>query len=616
MARTRKQRRAAESAARRLPPETTPTESHTLAPIVELAHVRDESLRLLQQAQTQRRGPPLGQQTPALSLYQYDRLGYTELRFSEVIAIIEEAERGNPKRWADLTRRMVKTDPDLLSVVDTRLDGVASVPWALDQPQGVGEADAELAELAVELCTALLAGLPDFEQTQRKLLDGIGQSYAVAEIIWGRVPVALRNRRYLVWGPIDIIPIHPRRFAFTETFELALLEEYRDRTLEGERVRTLAGTGIRLLADKYIVHQPSNVLDYPTSTGLFAAVARYWWVKQWCVRYWLGGSEKAANPRWIGLYPQTATDAAKEQLFEALEGLAADGVGVMSKDNEIELHGGSFEGAARVWRELVDLCDRGFAKAWLGSTLNVDVGDSGSRALGESQATTTIDPRARRDSRSLWCDLRRYLLEPICRYNALYDPTGPFGGRMPPVPTGHHVFAEDPIEVDALLVNSGGSTVDELRQSRGLESWGDARGGAIARPLTSGEPVSALPSTTTAPAASAASAEAVQDTAFNGAQTTALLEIGKLVKSGEITIEYAVFAITSSFPTISPEQARAALASTTPTPSVAPVAPPVPEVAAAADPFALAARIARGLQTATVTSSLSPTSGSRSEPSR
>lgn len=481
----------------------------------------------------QHRTPPLGQQTQQLNLYQYDRLGYNELRFADVIAIIEEAERGNPKRWADLTRRMLHTDPDLLAAVDSRLDGVASVPWVLDPPKGVGEADAQLAGLAVDLCSAALEQVPDFEMTQRKLLDGIGQGYAVGELVWDRCSVAVGSRRYAIWCPVEIAPIHPRRFAFTEGFELALVESYSGRELPGERVSTVAGSAIRLPRDKYIVHQPSNILDYPTATGLFSAVARYWWVKQWCIRYWLGGAEKAANQRWIGFYPQEATPAAKQQLFDALEGLAADGVGVMDLRNKIEQFGGNFQGAAAVWQELVDLCDRGFAKAWLGSTLNTDVGDSGSRALGESQADQTIEPRRRRDSRSLWCDLRRYLLEPICRYNAIYDPQGPFGGRMPPVPVGRHVFAEEPVTVDQLMVDAGAVTVDELRQSRGLPAWGDERGAAIARPAPEAPRFSAL----------AAS-------------------------------------------------------------------PPAPEVAASADPFALARRIALGWQTATPTSSVLPTSGS------
>jgi phage gp29-like protein len=415
--------------------------------------------------------------TPQPLIYRWDRLGYVELRFEDLISIIEDAQRGDPKRWADLTRRMVETDPDLAAVVGTRLDGVCASRWELSPPDGSG--DEALAKIAAELCTHALRSMLSFEQVQRDLLDGIGQGYAAGELIWERQQVTLSGKRYGVWLPTRIEPVHPRRFVFSDSFELALRDDYATHGLGGERIQTRAGMAIRLPRDKYIVHQPRQVLDYPTSTGLFLTVARYWWVKQWVLRYYLSGAERSANGRWLGKYPQNAPAAIKEALFEALESIAGDGIGVMADTTSTEEVGGDFTGAAQVWEGLVSLCDRGYAKAWLGSTLNTDVGDSGSRALGESQASTTIDPRRERDSRALWADIRRFVLEPICRFNAL-DALGPFAGRMPPVPVGRHVFAEDPVEVDDLLVDVGGATVNDVRVSRGQPAWSDPRGEAIA----------------------------------------------------------------------------------------------------------------------------------------
>lgn len=466
-------------------------EQTQLAPVVQLSAATE-----------QRSAPPLGDFTPELTIYRWDRLGYSELRFGDLVSIIEEAERGDPKRWADLTRRMVKTDPDLESVMCTRYDGVCAVRWELSPPESIASADADLADIAADLCTVVLNALPNFEQSQRDLLDAIGQSYSAVEIIWGRVEVALRERRYRVWAPVELRPIHPRRFVFSDSFELVLREEWLGRSLYGERVRTRAGMGIRLPRDKYIVHQPRQILDYPTSTGLFFAVARQWWVKQMVIRYWLAGAEKTANGRWLGQYPQTAHPSAKQELKDALETLAADGIGVMADTVKVEERGGNFQGAAAVWHELVDVMDASYAKAWLGSTLNVDVGDSGSRALGESQATETIHPRRERDSRALWGDIRRYLLEPICRYNAL-DPLGPFGGRMPPVPVGRHVFAEEPEQVDDLLIDVGGATVNEVRISRGKPAWTGPAGEAVARRSGSPAAFSAEPVATSEVSASA-----------------------------------------------------------------------------------------------------------------
>jgi phage gp29-like protein len=53
----------------------------------------------------------------------------------------------------------------------------------------------------------------------------------------------------------------------------------------------------------------------------------------------------------------------------------------------------------------------------LGSTLNVDAGAAGSRALGESQGAYTIDPRLKKDSAAMWATICRDLVRPFLSFN-------------------------------------------------------------------------------------------------------------------------------------------------------------------------------------------------------
>lgn len=425
--------------------------------------------------------PEVGQRTSRPRISRLHRSNsYTDLSFPQLISIIKEAERGQTERWADLTRRMLKSDEDLVAVVDTRLDAVASARWELTAPEHTPESRRADAELAVDLCTQALASIIDLPQIFRDLMDAIGMAYGVAEILWGRRSVQINGRTVRLWVPEEILPVHPRRITFADDMRPVLRQDIADKALDGERVQTREGAGIILPPDKYIVHQPRQILDYPMSSGLFLPTARLWWIKSQVKRFWLSGAEQHANPRWHASQPQGSTQSTERELYEALEAMAADGFLVTADGVTVQDISGDFTGAADNWKQLHDVCNAGYAKLWLGSTLNVDVGDSGSRALGESQAETTIDPRRERDGSALWTTLRRDVLEPFLRFNSA--PLGAAFDAVPPIPVGRFVFAEDPVNIDTLAVQSGVVRKNELRESRGLPPLSGEEGEAFIKP--------------------------------------------------------------------------------------------------------------------------------------
>jgi hypothetical protein len=94
--------------------------------------------------------------------------------------------------------------------------------------------------------------------------------------------------------------------------------------------------------------------------------------------------------------------------------------------------------------------------------------------------------------------------------------------------------AKTKAEVHSILVNAGIETTDEAREAYGLEVQSDEE------------------SAEGAPAAGGA--EAVQDTALNGAQVTSLLDIVKSVTAEEIPLETARGMISAAFPMLNEQQ--------------------------------------------------------------
>ncbi len=396
---------------------------------------------------------------------------------------------------------MLRTDSHLASVYETRLTGVAGAPWMLT----AGAGDPAMALLALDRSRAMLDEIPDLERAFYDSLHAIGVGYSVLEIIWG-----VRDGWVV---PTELVWIDPDRFRFDDHYKIFLYDFGRAASYatDENRVSHAGAYGMSLAEDKYIVHVPRILPGPAPMSGLLQTVARQWWVRQWVTRYWLAGAEVAGNPRWVGKYPTGAADEVKRNLRIALESLAADGILTMGDDVSVEILAPEAQGNASIWNELLKAMAADESKAILGSGLNVEVGDrGGNRALGESQFDTTTLPRAEKDARAMWSTWRRCLIRTFLKFNV-----GHFGGVMPPVPRGHFELFKTSGEVDDLLIDCGGATVDDLRRARGLQPLGPENGGnAIAvrkqpeqqsgfgggAPPAPGVALSAEPAAPTAPA--------------------------------------------------------------------------------------------------------------------
>ena len=397
-------------------------------------------------------------------------VGYAELTWGQVQSILQNAERGYMETWGDLTRRMIATDDHIAAVYETRVASVSGARREI-KPAEVAPGYERFAQLAADDCRRLIDSLPSPERMIAGLLDADFTGFAASEIVW-------EPKGDMVWAS-DVIWLSPRRFRFSDKFELYLY----DNGLGAQRAReleipmdttTVNGVlGLPLTRNKYLVHVPQILPNYPTSSGLLLACVRPWWVKSWIMKFWLSGAEVAGNPRLLGRLPDQAASAdVAQSLYDALNTISADGIGVLKGESNIEVLRVEAQGTGSVWETLIKRCDAAISKAVLGSTINVEVGEGGgNRALAESQGDITITPRLQRSARLVCNTIERDLFGPFLEFNRHR-----YGGLVP-VPSMNLILYEAQAEIDQLAVDAGVVRVDELRQSRGLEPLGEANGG-------------------------------------------------------------------------------------------------------------------------------------------
>lgn len=407
------------------------------------------------QPQITRQAPP-----PDMRRWTTDAVS-GELKFAQISSILQQAERGDTVQYADLTRRMLDSDDHLCSVYETRVSLVAGARWKLNP----GEGDTGLAQQAAEDCRRLLESLGNVERLFADILDADWTGWAALELDW-------QPRGDLVWLN-GYEWLHPRRFRFNDSYQIYLYDDGMAKRSEGAPTGTY---GALLAPDKYVIHQPRVLPNYNVASGLARAAVRYWWIKIWASKFALGGAEVGGNPRAWAIAPTEASQDVVDDLYEGLSTLSADGIGVFKAGTTVEIQAPLAQGASSVWDFLLKRCDAGFSKILLGSTLNVEIGDTGGAySAAESQGDVTIMPRARRSSRAMWSTIERDVFRPFLTWNRHR-----YGGVVPPIPRGESILVEDTPSAETIstVITAGGRVRhDELRSSAGLEPLGAENGG-------------------------------------------------------------------------------------------------------------------------------------------
>lgn len=405
--------------------------------------------------------------TPIVWQWLASQMSIGEVLWGTLDAARKQAELGLTENWANLTRRFLATDDHLVSTYHTYINAIAGARREC-VPAKVSPEFASIAQAQAEACEEMLNSMPSIEQTMAELLDADFVGWGIQEIDW--------QMRGDWLYPKGLTWMHPARFRFSQRFVPYLWDNgsgaERARDLGYELGDPVDNLGLPLPQNKYIVHMPRLLPNYPMVSGLFMSIMRPWWVKNWCIKFMLSGAEVAGNPRMVGSLPADAPDEVRQALYSALASISADSIGVVTGGATVDILDPKLQGAGGIWETIINQCNAGISKAILGSTLNVEVGDTGgNRALGESQADTTIAPRWARSAASLSNTIAEQLFKPFLEFNRHQ-----WGGHVFVPSMTMHLTDVDP-EVDAVAVNAGVVTVDELRRSRKLEPLGKEHGG-------------------------------------------------------------------------------------------------------------------------------------------
>lgn len=272
--------------------------------------------------------------------------------------ILRAADQGDAHAYLTLAEEMEERDLHYAGVLRTRklaVDGLeVTVDAASDSPR-----DVEIADAVRDVIET-----PSFEDTKPDLLDALGKSYSVAEIIWQSHRGERRWRPELVWRD-------PRFFVFdrNDGRTLRLLDEHD------------SFNGVALPPAKFICHIPKLKSGLPIRGGLARLACIAYMAKAWAVKDWLAFAEVFGMPLRLGRYGPNASDSDINTLIAAVANIGSDAAAVIPESMRIEFQqAAQGAGGDKLFQVLADWWDKQVSKGVLGQTMTTDDGSSQSQA--------------------------------------------------------------------------------------------------------------------------------------------------------------------------------------------------------------------------------------------
>ncbi len=332
--------------------------------------------------------------------WQLNRIGGS-LTPQQVSSILREADSGCMWRLVDLEHEARQKDCTLQSVLGTREQAIAGLPFE------VVAADGDLAKArdrkAAEWCDARLHAVDRFPTCLAHLQGAVYNGHAVIEPLW------VKDGGDVI--PADFSLIAPRRFCY---------EPQTQRLYWYDQSGVVPYPGVDIAAEfpgRFIIHQPRINGDMPCREGLGRVLMWAALFRNWTQRDWLALAELAWKPWRSGKYQKGASDEDIDALEEALDKMSTSGTAVLPETTDLQVmfpSGGATQRSNH--GELAAFFSAEMSKAVLGATTTVEQGDRGALALGKVHNEIRKDIRES-DARQLAATLRRDLLTPMVRMN-------------------------------------------------------------------------------------------------------------------------------------------------------------------------------------------------------
>jgi len=299
-----------------------------------------------------------------------------DLTPERMAAILESSmDTIDPRQYLYMAEEMEEKETHYFAVLAQRKLAVesvdAKVEAASDSTQDVRIADAvrDLFELDCVVGSRF------------DLLDGLGKSFGVSEIVW--------DTSESQWQPKTIVRCEPSWFLF-DLIDRSTL-----------RLRDMAdpALGAPLKPFKFIVHKPRLKSGLPIRNGLARIVAFVWIAKQYMLKDWLAFAEVFGMPIRIGRYGGSATPQDVAVLRRAVANIGSDAACVIPESMKLELvQVGNVSGAADLFERGCKYLDEQISKAVVGQTSSADHHSSG---LGSRNAD--VHNQVRGDIRDADC---------------------------------------------------------------------------------------------------------------------------------------------------------------------------------------------------------------------
>jgi len=297
------------------------------------------------------------------------------LKPDEVARILKGAINGDPLEQDNLFNIMVGTWPDLGQALNQVCDEAARAPLAVQPFAEEGEEPTPTAEDKASIIQKLKRSMRPMANTRRmgwhgtvrELAMGYFYGLTIREIHWGVFDG--------LWLPTDTEELSPIFYRYPR---------------HGSEIDQVLFSPNGRMADKLVQFDPNKFLvgekrwhrGGTLQTAPLRALVPYWIAAVYGLKWFLQYGQVFGVPFRFGTYRE-GDDQARIALNNALQNIGTAGWASGPDGTKIDITPIPSGAQSLPQKELITMANNAVAKFILGQTLTSDVGDSGSRALGD-----------------------------------------------------------------------------------------------------------------------------------------------------------------------------------------------------------------------------------------
>ena len=290
---------------------------------------------------------------------------------ASIISILRTALSGDIKQqyqvyelMEDSWARLAKNLHELKSAAAGATYTVMPFTERGERPTDSAQAKADFVQLCIDrLIGSPINGTNGFRNAVYDLCDAVGKGFSVQEIIWEPTVDGIM--------PKETYFCHPRYYSYPFDKPDLMLSPKGDGTYE------------EFPDDKFLIGIYKNRSGNSMGYGLLRQLA-YWWSGQNYCRDWLlNFAQVCGQPLRWATYDPGAASHIKNDIADMLENMGAAAWGAFPAGTQVEFKEAGKSGQDNPQSYFIQLADKLCDITILGQTLTTDVGDSGSRALGE-----------------------------------------------------------------------------------------------------------------------------------------------------------------------------------------------------------------------------------------